>query len=120
MLLHEWLGKMSIVRTACAAAAFFLVGCSDDDINEDSTGTVDLVPPSSAANPTLVLPRIIAPSRGWVGGTRIEFYNFGAVTMARQRSGTGSLLNAPDVTPVPPIYFFYDSQGQPLFSKPVY
>ena len=122
MLLHEWLRKMSIARHACAAAAFFLVGCGDDDVdlNEESTGTVDLVPSSTAANPTLVLPRTIAPSRGWANGTRIEFYNFGAVTMLRQRSGTGSLTNVPDVTPVPSIYFFYNSQGQALSSKPVY
>src|SRR5215831_6631179 len=120
MLLHACLKKaMSIARPVCAVAAFLLLGCgSNDDLNEDSTGTVDLVPSSTAANPTLVVPRVLAPSRGWANGVRIEFYNFGAVTMNRQRDNKGSVLNVPDVTSVPPIYFFYDGQGRPLFSKP--
>src|SRR5689334_18658574 len=107
MLLHARLEKaMSIARPAFAAAAFLLVGCSsNDDLNEDSTGTVDLVPSSTAANPTLVVPRVMAPSRGWANGTRVEFYNFGAVTMNRQRDNKGSVINVPDVTAVPPIYF---------------
>ena len=95
-------------------------GCGNDKLSDDAYGFIDLAPyyydGSSAANPSAGLPREIAPTRGWVNGSRAEYYDFGLVGVTKKRTD-GKL---PDYASVPPMYFFYNSEGVPLFSKPVY
>jgi hypothetical protein len=94
-----------------------LVGCSDK-IQDDAYGFIDLAPyyydGSSAAAPSAGLVREIAPIRGWMSGIRAEYYDFGLVGFTRKRTdGT-----VPDYASVLPMYFFFDTAGNPLFSKP--
>jgi hypothetical protein len=101
------------------ATATLLAGCSDK-LADDAYGFIDLAPyyydGSSVTDPTAGLPRTIAPVRGWQGGVRAEYYDFGLVGFVKKRSD-GKL---PDYGEVPPIYFFFDSAGRPLFSRPVF
>jgi hypothetical protein len=112
-----------------------VVGCGKAPLSDDQTGSIDLVPfyksaytdirgvlvpGATTANPNAGLPLIIAPKRGWANGVRIEYYDFGAVGHVRQRDGKGSELKAPAYANVYPMYFFFDSQGRPMFSKPAY
>ena len=112
----SWLAAIALVSSACS---------SEDDLYEEDSGYVDLVPafpsPAGAANPNALLPATIAPTRGWINGQRVEYYDFGAVTLTRKANPTnaaGAALRVPDAAPAPPIYFFYDKQGRPLFSRP--
>ncbi len=101
-----------------------LAGCGNAPLYDDPTGFVDLVPfykaGATTANPNAGLPLILAPKRGWVGGTRIEYYDFGPVGHVRKRDGKGSEIREPAYANVYPMYFFFDSQGHPMFAKPVY
>lgn len=95
-------------------------GCGGDKLSDDAYGFIDLAPyyydGSSAANPSAGLPREIAPTRGWMNGSRAEFYDFGLVGVTKKRSD-GKL---PDYAAISPMYFFYDDAGNPLTSNPVY
>jgi hypothetical protein len=101
-------------------SAVVVSGCGNDKLSDDAYGFIDLAPyyydGSSAANPSAGLPREIAPTKGWLNGVRTEFYDFGLVGVTKKRTDT----KLPDYASVPPMYFFYDSGGNPLFSKPVY
>jgi hypothetical protein len=96
-----------------------LAGCGDD-LSDAGYGFIDLAPyyydGSSVTAPTAGLPREIAPAKGWMNGARAEYYDFGLVGFAKKRTDT----KLPDYGEVPPIYFFFDSQGRPLASSPVY
>jgi hypothetical protein len=95
-------------------------GCGADKLSDDAYGFIDLAPyyydGSSAANPSAGLAREIGPTRGWVNGVRAEYYDFGLVGVTKKRAD-GKL---PDYASIPAMYFFFNSSGQPLFSKPVY
>jgi hypothetical protein len=108
------LGRAALILIALALAA------CNDDLSDDAYGFIDLSPyyydGSSATDPTAGLPRTIAPARGWMAGTRAEYYDFGLVGFVKKRS-SGKL---PDYASAPPMYFFFDSAGRPLFSRPVY
>jgi hypothetical protein len=101
-------------------SAVVVSGCGKDKLSDDAYGFIDLAPyyydGSSAANPSAGLPREFAPTRGWLNGTRVEFYDFGLVGVTKKRTDT----KLPDYASVPAMYFFFDSGGSPLFSKPVY
>jgi hypothetical protein len=101
-------------------SCLLVAGCGNDKLSDDAYGFIDLAPwyydGSSAANPSAGLPREIPPTRGWVNGVRAEYYDFGLVGVTKKRSD-GKL---PDYASIPPMYFFFDSGGNPLFSKPVY
>ena len=105
---------LAVILTSVA-----LVGCGDK-LSDDAYGFIDLAPyyydGSSATNPTAGLPREIAPVKGWMNGVRAEYYDFGLVGFVKKRTD-GKL---PDYASVPPMYFFYDSAGNPIFSRPVY
>jgi hypothetical protein len=96
-----------------------LVGCGDN-LSDDAYGFIDLAPyyydGSSATNPSGGLVREIAPIKGWMNGVRAEYYDFGLVGFVKKRTD-GKL---PDYASVPAMYFFFDSVGNPLFSKPIY
>jgi hypothetical protein len=89
-------------------------------LSDDAYGFIDLAPyyydGSSASNPSAGLPREIGPIRGWMNGVRAEFYDFGLVGVTKKR--TNSQL--PDYAAIAPMYFFYDSAGNPLVSKPIF
>jgi len=100
-------------------ASVTLVGCGDK-LSDDAYGFIDLAPyyydGSSAANPTAGLPRSLDPLKGWMNGVRAEYYDFGLVGFTKKRTD-GKL---PDYASVPAMYFFFDSQGHPMFSQPIY
>jgi hypothetical protein len=101
-------------------SAVVVSGCGNDKLSDDAYGFIDLAPyyydGSSAANPSAGLPREFAPTKGWVNGARTEFYDFGLVGVTKKRTDT----KLPDYASIPPMYFFFDSGGSPMFSKPVY
>jgi len=115
------------VSLSVVASLSAITGCGEDEFSDDAYGAIDLAPyfydGSSAANPTAGLPREIAGKRGWIGvegGKRAEFYDFGLVNFTRKRSSTGATLAEPDTAKANPIYFFYDSRNNPMFSRPVF
>lgn len=108
-------------------ASLSAVGCGEEEFSDEAYGAIDLAPyffdGSSAANPTAGLPREITGKRGWIGveaGKRAEFYDFGLVNVTRKRSAAGATLAEPDTAAANPMYFFFDSNNRPLFSKPVF
>jgi hypothetical protein len=118
-------GRLALVyRGVFAASLLALVGCGDDELSDDFYGPIDLAPyffdGSTAAAPDRGLPREIRPSRGWFNGLRVEYYDFGLVSHRRRRNAGGTTLAEPDIAFVNPIYFFFDSKNQPMFSKPIY
>ena len=119
-LRNAWKPAAPIALSIALAAA--LVGCGDDWPAEDQAGSIDLVPffraSPTAADPTSSLPRSFPLARGWTGGTRVESVDFGAVTVPRKLDGKGSALRIPDTANVYPMYFFFDANGHPMFSKP--
>lgn len=119
---NAWMQAAPIALAMALPAA--LVGCGDDWPADDQAGFIDLVPffraSPTAADPTSSLPRSLPLSRGWTGGSRAEAVDFGAVTVPRKLDGKGSALRIPDTAKVFPMYFFYDSSGHPMFSKPRY
>ncbi|MGC4094174.1 MAG: hypothetical protein QM756_40935 [Polyangiaceae bacterium] len=100
-----------MVRAASFAVPMLLAGCSGDTLEDESTGFVDL---------GQGVTRSLAPTRGWTNGTRVEYQDFGSVTVPRKLGTRGEQLRVPDNAPVQPMYFFFDSQGRPLFSKPAF
>ena len=118
-------GRLALVyRGVFAASLMALVGCGDDELSDDFYGPIDLAPyffdGSTAAAPDRGLPREIKPARGWFNGLRVEFYDFGLVAHRRKRNAGGTTLAEPDIAFVNPMYFFFDSRGKPMFSKPIF
>ncbi len=115
-------GVLPVAAVLLALSA--LAGCGSDWPVDNQAGFIDLVPffraAAMAADPTVNLPRNLAPTRGWVAGTRVEAVDFGAVTVPRKFDAKGSALRIPDTARVFPMYFFFDTAGRPMFSKPSY
>jgi hypothetical protein len=101
-----------------------VVGCGEDDFSDDAYGAVDLTPfyadGASAANPRAAVPAEMRTLKGWFEGNRAEFYDFGIVNHRRKRNAAGATIREPDIAYVNKMYFFYDSAGNPMFSKPLY
>lgn len=101
-------------------ASLALVGCGDSELSDEAYGYIDLAPyffdGASSGSPRSALPREIRPQKGWVGGVRAEYYDFGLVSVARKRTSSST----PDFAYVHPMYFMFDSAGNPLFAKPIY
>jgi hypothetical protein len=118
----RWTIAAPIVLTILAMST--LVGCGDDWVVDSQAGFIDLVPffrgPVNAADPTALLPRTLPVARGWAAGSRVEAIDFGAVTVPRKFDAKGSALRIPDTARVFPMYFFFDSSGHPMYSKPLY
>lgn len=108
-----------IVTLSVIVSSGFLSGCAED-LSDDAYGFIDLAPyfydGATPGKPTAGLPINVSPQNGWMGGLRAEYYDFGLVNVARNRAAT----RVPDFAVVHPMYFFFDSSGKPLFSKPVY
>jgi hypothetical protein len=107
---------LAVLITGTAA----LVGCGGDELSDKEYGFIDLAPyfydGSSSSNPTAGLPREMLPQKGWVNGLRAEYYDFGLANSVKRRNDTA----VPDYAQVPPMYFFFDDGGRPMFSKPVW
>jgi hypothetical protein len=105
-------------------AALAVAGCGQGDFSDDAYGFIDLSPyfydGSTASNPVAGLLTTLPPNRGWNDGLRAEYYDFGLVGISRKRDSKGVTLAEPDYAYVWPMYFFYDSGGRPMFSKPIY
>jgi hypothetical protein len=116
-------GPFAALFFSLTVSSFALVGCGEDELSDEPYGSIDLAPyfydGSSGTNPISGLPRNLRPIPGWNNGLRAEYYDFGLVNHTRRRSSTGQTLREPDIAYVHPIYFFFDSAGRPLFSKPM-
>ncbi len=101
-----------------------LVGCGGDErLSDDAYGFLDLAPyffdGSTPQAPTTGLPREMVPQKGWVNGLRAEYYDFGVIAgVVNNRTITNPVT--PDFAQVNPIYFFFDVERRPLFSRPVF
>ena len=109
-------------RAAWLTALLALAGCGGDSLYDEAGGFIDLIRsyPGTAADPTAGIPRTLSPTRGWANGKRVEYLDFGAVTVPRKLGTRGETLRTPDAARVFPMYFFFDSGGRPLFSKPAF
>jgi hypothetical protein len=114
-----WLQRAAKIATLLAWA-----GCGDSALSDEASGFIDMVPffrgGATAADPTAGIPRNIAITRGWANGNRVEYLDFGSFTVPRKVGVRGEALRVPDAARVSPMYFFFDSSGRPLFSKPVF
>ena len=114
--------------STCAALILFFASCGQSGLSDDPTGFIDLVPfyPVTSApgvvpaNPNANLPLVMTPRRGWFAGQRVEYYDFGPVGNVRKRNAAGSEIREPSYANVFPMYFFFDGQGRPMFSKPAF
>ncbi len=101
-----------------------VVGCGEDEFSDDAYGALDLTPfyadGASAANPRAAVPAEMRALKGWYEGNRAEFYDFGIVNHRRKRNAAGATIREPDIAYVNKMYFFFDSNGKPMFSKPIY
>lgn len=102
---------------ALAAAVLSLAAACEGELSDDAYGYVDLAPyyydGSSPGSPTAGLPRNFLPQRGWVNGVRAEYYDFGFV-------GASISGEAVSTVAVNQMAFFFDANGNPLFSRPAY
>src|SRR5688500_6086377 len=122
-------GRLAFLsRTLCrglvAAALFTAVGCGEEELSDDAYGAIDLTPfyadGATPANPRAAVPTELPPLRGWYEGRRAEFYDFGIVNHRRKRNAAGATIREPDIAFVNPMYFFFDANGRPMFSRPLF
>jgi hypothetical protein len=123
-MVEQRLREIVRLRAARLITLLALAGCGGGELSDEPSGFVDLVPffrgGATVADPTAGLPRAIGPTRGWTSGNRVEYLDFGAVTVPRKLGTRGETLRIPDAARVFPMYFFFDSGGRPLFSKPAF
>ncbi|HEY0711288.1 MAG TPA: hypothetical protein VGF45_01345 [Polyangia bacterium] len=117
---------------AVALASLAFVGCQEEELVDDAYGVIDLHPlytplniftSNVAAERLGGVPAALTPSAGIVDGVSGDYYDFGlnvgAVTTP-QRIGSGTaMVNVPSYVRVYPMYFFFDSRGNPMFSTAV-
>jgi hypothetical protein len=90
-------------------------GCSDE-FSDEKFGVLDLASfydGGTQTNPAAGIPTEIPPAPGYVEGKDAEIYDFGVVPAVRNSTGV------PVAVLVQPMYFFFDKQARPLFSRPV-
>lgn len=106
------------------AVVLAVAGCGADPLSDEQSGHINMVPfyssGATSANPNAGLPLMIGPKKGWIAGTRVEYYDFGLAGHVKKRNAAGSEIREPSHAPVYPMYFFFDSAGRPLFSRPAY
>jgi hypothetical protein len=101
---------MAVVGAAAAA------GC-EEEFSDDQFGTLDLAPVydgSTPGDPAAGIPSEIAPKRGYLDGQVAEYYDFGLVPTIVDPTNF-----EPIAVRVQPMYFFFDNQLRPLWSRPV-
>jgi hypothetical protein len=104
---------LSIVAVMGAAA---VVGC-EEEFSDEQFGTLDLAPiydGGTPGNPGAGVPDQISPSAGYLDGQVAEYYDFGVVPTI-----VDPTTFEPVAARVQPMYFFFDSDLRPLFSRPV-
>jgi len=115
-----------LMATSLALSASLLaVGCGDE-LSDTDFGGVDLIEffgDAAGGDP----PASYKPQGGWLDGERVRYYDFGRVAVREGFADVDlqqELDIQPDETipksaPVNPMYFFFDSDNNPLFSAPV-
>jgi hypothetical protein len=101
-----------ILAVVGAAAA----GC-EEEFSDDQFGTLDLAPVfdgSTPGDPAAGIPTQMSPRRGYVDGQVAEYYDFGLVPTIVDPTNF-----EPIAVRVQPMYFFFDSQLRPLWSRPI-
>jgi hypothetical protein len=99
-------------------ALLSITGCGEDELTDEAYGAIDLTP--FYLDGATAAPAEIRANRGWFDGKRVEMYDFGLVNHRRKRNAAGATIREPDIAFVNPIYFFYDQQGNAMFSKPAF
>lgn len=115
-----------------------LIGCGNE-LQDEALGAVDLAPfyqdGATPTNPAGGLPLKIGSlynalstkTSSYLAGRPTEYFDFGYVNVTSGRVdpaiaaqfGISTGDSVPKFAPVAPIYFFFDSNGNPLFSLPV-
>jgi hypothetical protein len=106
------LGPLVLVA-ACAAV---VAGCKEEFVDQQF-GVLDLASVydgGTTSNPAAGVPDQINPQTGYVDGEQAQYYDFGSIPVKRN-----PLTNEPLSAGVNPMYFFFDTSGHPLFSRPV-
>ncbi len=107
-----------VPQAGCAALMLVLggAGCSDS-YSDEAFGVADLSAlqeGATARERANKVPTQLDPLRGYVDdGVRSEYYSFGELKVGLNRART-----APEPVRVEPMYFFFNSEGRPLFSRP--
>lgn len=105
-----------------ALSALLIAGCGEDLVDGDFGG-VDLEAFLQDAGqiPTY------QSREAFLDGARVQLYDFGWAAAARDtpneetraRFSLDEEVRVPKVAPVNPMYFFFDSRGNPMFSAPI-
>ncbi len=115
---------------ALAASTVLTIGCGDE-LGDTDFGGVDLAPfytdTSENFGPTQRRPGSYAKIPGFLDGRIVDYYDFGNVYALQTRPSDEQMrlfqladrAPIPKAAPVNPMYFFFDSKGNPLFSRPV-
>jgi hypothetical protein len=109
---------------AAGLVAVFSTGCSDT-LTDDEFGGVDLQPFFFDTASGLV-PSHYTPREGYHDAVVSTFYSFGTVAVQQriaspkqqEEYGIGE-ITTPATAYLNPMYFFFDSDGNPMFSVPV-
>jgi hypothetical protein len=131
-MVHMHKNKRIGAITAAAFLSMALLGCQEEELVDEAYGVVDLHPlytplntftSNVAAERLGGVPAALTPTAALSDGVSADYYDFGlnvgAVTTP-QRIGSGTaMVNVPSYVRVFPMYFFFDSRGNPLFSTAV-
>ena len=109
---------------AAGLVAMFSTGCADT-LSDDEFGGVDLQPFFFDTASGLV-PSHYTPREGYHDAVVSTFYSFGTVAVQQgtatpkqqEEYGIGAIAT-PATAYLNPMYFFFDSDGNPMFSVPV-
>ncbi len=109
-----------------------VAGACGDELVDADFGGVDLAPFFFDSGPTLTTgggpPKTVEVQEGWLDGVATFYYDFGwsaaskdfADPETRARLGLGERARIPKLALVNPMYFFFDSRGNPMFTPPQY
>ncbi|HEY0706422.1 MAG TPA: hypothetical protein VGG33_06480 [Polyangia bacterium] len=117
---------------AVALASLAFVGCQEEELVDEPFGVIDLHPlytplniftSNVAAERLGGVPAALTPTAGLVNGVSADYYDFGlnvgAVTTPQKIGSGTAMVNVPSYVRVYPMYFFFDSRGNPMFSTAV-
>jgi hypothetical protein len=111
---HDRLARVLLLGV-CGLAGALASGCKEE-FSDDQFGVLDLASfydGGMQLDPGAGVPQDIPAQGGYIEGQVAEFYDFGMVQAIKNTKGM------PIAVQVQPMYFFFDSSGFPLFSRPV-
>jgi hypothetical protein len=116
MLMSNRLDHRALVALVGAfGLAMVATGCKEE-FSDDKFGVLDLASfydGGTQTDPSAGVPEDISVERGYIQKQITEFYDFGVVPVIKNTSGE------PIAVRVQPMYFFFNSQGYPMFSRPI-